>query len=102
MRKSCQAVAFLASRVNRRDNSEHKNQWQVAGKWCIANIVRGFRRLGWVIAVPLAALLLLTFFEGTKELSPSDYVVIGGPEAVPLEQVGASTGGGIEMPGIGY
>src|SRR6266568_7744151 len=74
----------------------------------MADIVRGFRRIGWVISVPVAALLFLAFFEGTKEFSASDYeatalqegpwVKYGGRD---LEQPGPGQNR-IEMPGLGY
>ncbi|MBZ5500134.1 MAG: hypothetical protein LAP85_27380 [Acidobacteriia bacterium] len=39
------------------------------------NLVRGFRRIGWVVTFPLAAFLVLVFYENTKEFSPSNYEV---------------------------
>ena len=37
------------------------------------NWVRGFRRIGWLVAFPLAAFIVLVFCECTKEFSASDY-----------------------------
>jgi hypothetical protein len=39
------------------------------------NWIRGFRRIGWVATFPIAALIVLFFFEEAKEFSPSDYKV---------------------------
>lgn len=40
------------------------------------NSVRGFRRLGWVITLPVSAFIVLTYYENTKEFSPSNYGAI--------------------------
>jgi len=37
------------------------------------NLIRGFRRIGWVITLPVAALTILAFYEKTKEFSPTHY-----------------------------
>jgi hypothetical protein len=37
------------------------------------NFIRGFRRVGWVVTVPLAALIVLAFYESTKVFSPTHY-----------------------------
>jgi len=39
------------------------------------NWVRGFRRIGWVVTFPIAALIVLVFYEDTKEYSPVNYEV---------------------------
>jgi hypothetical protein len=41
----------------------------------MANLVRGFRRIGWVITAPVAALLCLVFFDRAMEFSASNYKV---------------------------
>jgi len=71
----------------------------------MANIVRGFRRIGWVVTVPVGALFVLVFFESTKEFSASNYEVssqydygdleIKSPAASVEERV-------IDMPDLGY
>jgi hypothetical protein len=37
------------------------------------NLVRGFRRVGWVLTLPVAALIVLVFYETTKQFSASEY-----------------------------
>jgi len=37
------------------------------------NWIRGFRRIGWVVTFPLAAFIVLAFYDKTKEFSPDDY-----------------------------
>ena len=78
----------------------------------MANLVRGFRRIGWVVTVPLAVLIVFLSFESTKEFSTVDYQVSsGGPDYDAL----ANTVRGhdepadtpkeenvIEMPDLGY
>ena len=39
------------------------------------NWIRGFRGIGWVITFPLAAIIVIAFYEETKEFSPSYYYV---------------------------
>jgi hypothetical protein len=39
------------------------------------NGIRGFRRIGWPLTFPLAALIVLAFYESTKEFSPAGYDV---------------------------
>lgn len=39
------------------------------------NFIRGFRRVGCVATFPLAALIVLAFYEKTKEFSPANYEV---------------------------
>src|SRR5215831_5088681 len=41
----------------------------------MVNFVRGFRRIGWVATIPIAAFLILIFFETTKEFSAIGYEV---------------------------
>jgi hypothetical protein len=41
----------------------------------MANIARGFRRIGWVATFPLAAFVILFFFGMTKSFSPIGYTV---------------------------
>jgi hypothetical protein len=66
----------------------------------MANIVRGFRRIGFVLTVPLAALSILVFFDTTKEFSASDYESALHYDYGDLEiRTGQNT---IEMPGAGY
>jgi hypothetical protein len=71
----------------------------------MANIVRGFRRIGWVLTLPVAALIIMAFFESTKEFSASNYefqeVLYGGSTDSTL--YGSAAGEKvIEIPGIGY
>lgn len=37
------------------------------------NLVRGFRRIGWVITFPAAVLIVMVFYENTREFVPSNY-----------------------------
>ena len=37
------------------------------------NFVRGFRRIGWTLTVPLAAFVLLLFYDQTKEIFKYEY-----------------------------
>jgi hypothetical protein len=37
------------------------------------NFIRGFRRIGWVVTVPLVAFIIFVLYEKTKEFSPTDY-----------------------------
>lgn len=39
------------------------------------NLVRGFRRIGWVVTFPVATFIVLALYERTKEFSPSNYEV---------------------------
>jgi hypothetical protein len=41
----------------------------------MANLVRGFRRIGWVVTVPVTVLAFLFLFESTKTVSTSNYRV---------------------------
>ena len=79
----------------------------------MTNIVRGFRRIGWVLTAPVAALLILVFFESAKEFSSSDYEAT--ISTVDLDNNGKSTVANsgdifdritgtqiIEMPAFGY
>jgi hypothetical protein len=81
----------------------------------MANMVRGFRRIGWVVSVPVAILIVLLYFDSTKEFSVVGYEVSSGepdydalankvrrehgspadPATPPDENV-------IEMPELGY
>jgi len=72
----------------------------------MANIVRGFRRLGWLLTVPVAALFVLVFLERTKEFSASSYEATSREDpyqkyggSIDLEQTGEKA---IEIPGLGY
>ncbi len=64
----------------------------------MSNIIRGFRSIGWVLTVPGAALLILVFFEGTRDFSPTDYAV----ERTPAGWIPDDPGNVIEMPNLGY
>lgn len=39
------------------------------------NFVRGFRRIGWVVTLPIAAIIVLAFYESAKVFSSSNYEV---------------------------
>ena len=59
------------------------------------NFVRGFRRIGWVITFPLAALIVLVFYEDTKEFSPVNYEVA---QSVDYDTLAKQLGGKAEPP----
>ena len=73
----------------------------------MANIVRGFRRVGWVVTVPVAAIIILISFESTGDYAASLYEtkLWSDPLMEPkgfipdLEQPGKRM---IEMKGLGY
>jgi hypothetical protein len=46
------------------------------------NWVRGFRRIGWILTLPLAALIVLAFYENTKQFSTTNYEVSSLPNTL--------------------
>src|SRR6266568_4063314 len=67
----------------------------------MANMVRGFRRIGWVATLPLATFVIVFCFEGTKQFSVTNYEFSIAPD---YDAIAKMFGGesGIEIPTFGH